>query len=65
MIPELKLLRDNQLLNDLRYYNKVTSNETNLYGSNNDDDVWGALASSDEKLKSKLNDGPSYTLPIS
>ena len=62
LIPELTLLKSNQLLNDPRYSNVVSGEN---YGSNNDDPIWGENVVSDDSLNVISNLGPSYTFSSS
>ncbi|MEQ9424430.1 MAG: LamG-like jellyroll fold domain-containing protein [Cyclobacteriaceae bacterium] len=61
LIPDLERLRNDMLLNSLSYNSKLLPTHPN-FGTNNDDLVWGDLASSPTPLKREVADfdGPSY-----
>ena len=62
LIPSIKNLRNNVIINNAAYTSNLTSDHSN-YGKNNDDPVWGDMATTDNHpISDDLdNTGPSYT----
>lgn len=62
LIPELEKLRNILLVESPSYSSQLTPDHE-MYGTNNDDPNWGAMASTSNYIKTEAEDltGPSYT----
>ncbi len=62
LIPDLEDLRNSLLLNNTSYTSNISSDHP-YFGSNNDDPIWEAQATSANAIKTEAEDlsGPSYT----
>ncbi len=62
LIPNLKTLR-NDVLSGPNYTSKVSGDDEDRYGTNNDDPIWGSqMSTASPKATNKADaDGPSYT----